>query len=728
LFDDSRTIGFLLNWERAIEQKGYRLVGEVFQPIGNDVVLDAPDFEPDSLSNVQRHLTALARTAISAPVQLLLRHGLLAKDVSFIDFGCGRGDDVEALASGGFNVIGWDPYFAPSNTLAHTYDVVNLGFVINVIEDPAERIEALHKAFGIASGVMSVAVMLCGPERLGKPFRDGVMTSRGTFQKYFTQQELKEYIELVLHQEAFMVGPGIAFVFSDKEIEQRFLSTRYRTRSVGARLIRESRRLERKRVNSRIEKTHLNESRLAASRPILETIWQITLELGRYPEFEELPPGTQLIGPVPTLRRAIRLIESAYDLTLLERSRNARIDDLRLYLAMQQFAKRCSYRQLERRLQRDVRAFFGDYPAAHAAGVQLLRDAANTECILEACRHAAEEGFGWLDEERSLQVHVNLVDRLPAVLRAYVACAMILMGGLSEAVLVKIHIKSGKVSLMEFENFASNPLPLMTRRVKVNLKSQTSDQFEYGGQYPKPVLFRKSRYLHEDSAGYAEQLAFDEKLEATGVLATSEFGPSADELTRLLEQVRLSVQGLDLVSSNTIPDIDARCGAHFTYRDFIECGETQHRLGLSNTPKRAATYNALYGLATCILDPLIEYFGSIRLTYGFCSNELAREIKSRIAPRLDQHAAEELKASGIPICSRGGAACDFIVDDEDMREVSNWVVDNLPIDRLYFYGSNRPLHVSWSPEGVSEAYEMIKTSKGHLIPKRIHLHRVGKTT
>ena len=215
LFDESRTIGFLLNWERAIERKGYRLVGDAFLPIGNDVASATSELEIEGISNVQRHLTALTRTTISAPVQLLLRHGLLARDRSFFDYGCGRGDDIQSLASDGFSAQGWDPYFAPNNPVVESSDVVNLGFVINVIEDPAERVDALHKAFSIAKGMLSVGVMLYGPERLGKPFRDGVMTSRGTFQKYFSQQEIKEYLELVLHQEAFMVAPGIAFIFAD---------------------------------------------------------------------------------------------------------------------------------------------------------------------------------------------------------------------------------------------------------------------------------------------------------------------------------------------------------------------------------------------------------------------------------------------------------------------------------------------------------------------------------
>jgi hypothetical protein len=207
-------------------------------------------------------------------------------------------------------------------------------------------------------------------------------------------------------------------------------------------------------------------------------------------------------------------------------------------------------------------------------------------------------------------------------------------------------------------------------------------------------------------------------LEATAILGASEFGPAEAELASLLDRERLEVSGMKLVPSTTIPELDAACGANFTYRDFIECGETQQRLGLANLPRSVETYNSLHGLATRILDPLIDYFGAIRLTYGFCSPELAREIKSRVAPELDQHAASELNMAGRPICSRGGAACDLIVEDEDMREVAIWILDNLPFDRLYFYGADRPVHVSWSPSGVAEAYELVRTESGRQVPRR----------
>lgn len=717
LFDDVSTIGFLLNWERLIASKGYQLIDGSFVPLANDVPSASSEVPGISIDRIQRHLTALSRTSLSAPAQLLLRHGLLTRESSFFDYGCGRGDDMSTLLAEGFSVGGWDPHYAPGLPIREA-DIVNLGFVVNVIDDPAERVEALRKAFALTQKVMSVGVMLHSGASPGRPYRDGFLTSRNTFQKYFSQDEFKDYLEHVLAQEAFLVGPGVAFVFADKELEQRFVAERYRARDVAARLLSVQSRTPKVKL-PRPPRVSRAEQFLDAAKPTLDGVWRCTLELGRYPDPAELPNLEQVSSTIGSHGRAYRLVAQHYDASLLEAAARARADDLRVYFAMQQFSRRARYRQLEPRLQRDIKAFFGDYATAQAAGLKLLMQAAEPAEILSACKEASTKGLGWLEGDHSLQVHVSLVERLPAVLRAFVGCGLILYGALGDVELIKIHVASGKLTLMEFDNFADGVLPRMSKRVKVNVRKLDYDIFEYGStDYPKPLLYRKSRFMHEDMPGYPEQLAFDEALEATGVLGESEFGPAADELAQALDARRLAVNDGRLGPSRSVPDLDAPCGAHFRYRDFIDCGETQQRLGHPNKPKNPETYNALHALATQLLDPLIDYFGAIRLTYGFCSEELGRHIKTRVAPKLDQHASHEINRRGLPICARGGAACDFIVDDEDMREVADWILANLPFDRVYFYGPSRPLHVSWAANRSGLAYEICETPERRLIPRR----------
>jgi DNA phosphorothioation-associated putative methyltransferase len=724
LFDDTTTIGFRLNWTRLVESKGYRIDGENFVPIGNAV--DCSPAEPALIGSaaIQRHLTALTRNSLSAPVQLLLRHGLVPPGATVFDYGCGRGGDVTELTSTGIAANGWDPHFAADQPVFEA-DVVNLGFVVNVIEDPAERVDALHRAFKLARNVLSVGVMLYGSDPPGRPFRDGFITSRNTFQKYFTQAEFKDWVEQVLHQEAFMVGPGVAFIFADKEAEQRFSAGCFRRRDLSSRLLAvraRSPRLPREpkpQVAKQSRQPHVSRAtqEFERARPHLDVLWATALDLGRLPEPTEVANLGEIEANVGGLPRALRALTRNYQQSLLAAAAASRADDIRLFMAVQQFSRRRPYGQLEARLQRDIKAFFGDYRSAQAAGLRLLQEAADTAQILLACQRAATEGLGWLENGHSLQLHRSMVDRLPAVLRAFVECGLILWGSMSEVHLVKIHITSGKLTLMEFDDFDSSPLPLLRRRVKVNVRKQDYDLFDYGSAaHPKPLLYRKSRYLHEDYPGYAEQFAFDEALAATDILGESEFGPTFEELVHRLELLRLAVSGMRLVRSTSIPDLDQACGSHFTYRSFIECGETQRRLGIRNLPLNPATYNALFDLATQILDPVIDYFGGIRLTYGFCSTELNRNITSGVAPRIDQHASCEVGSKGTLICKRAGASCDFMVDDEDMLDVADWILKNLPFDRLYVYGEKRPIHVSVGPESSKQAFHLKVTPSGRVIP------------
>ena len=98
---------------------------------------------------------------------------------------------------------------------------------------------------------------------------------------------------------------------------------------------------------------------------------------------------------------------------------------------------------------------------------------------------------------------------------------------------------------------------------------------------------------------------------------------------------RWELHGFKLMRATSLPDLDDPCGANFRYRDLVECGETQAAAGIANVPWQAASFNALQDLAVHVLDPLIDYFGMIRLTFGFCSPALASAIPGRIDPKRD---------------------------------------------------------------------------------------------
>ena len=720
LFEDPARIGFREQWTALIAARGYAVVDQDLVPLSNvteDLISLAPP-PSQELGRVDRHLTALSRSFLSAPVQALLRRGLLEPGRTFFDYGCGKGDDVAGLLTMEIAATGWDPHFR-ADSARQSADVVNLGFVINVIEDLSERIAAVKSAYELTQGVLSVSAMLWSTgSAKGRPYGDGYLTSRNTFQKYYSQGELQNFIESVLDEQATPVGPGVFFVFKDRYLEQRFLAGRQSDATRTPRLLAARQQLPRALRAAKAAKAPREVD--PAMRAEAEALWHEILALGRFPEEEEYLRAAEAKERFGSWSRALRAATRDSDLQLMQTAANARADEIRAFFAMQAFGRRRPLRDLEPRLRRDIKVFFGSLSVAETEGRRLLHQCADVELIKTACERAAAMGLGWLEADHSLQLHTSLVSRLDPVLRVYVGCATALYGDVLSADLVKIHIQSGKITLMRFDDFVGNPLPRLLERVKVKLREQDLDIFEYGGQYTPPFLYFKSRFINEEFPGYPEQQHFDQQLETLGLSMTNGHGPAPDEFLTWLHGQRREISGLRLIPSTRIPSLDEPCGQNHRFRQLIECGETWERTRVDNVPKSPDTFNALFDLATKILDPVIDYFGGIKLTYGFASPALTNAIAHGIAPKLDQHAACEKGLRGAAICTRKGAAVDFLVEYEDMREVAHWIIENCAFDRLYYYGSDRPIHVSYGPDEAGEAYEL-SSKQGRRIPRKLVL-------
>lgn len=157
-----------------------------------------------------------------------------------------------------------------------------------------------------------------------------------------------------------------------------------------------------------------------------------------------------------------------------------------------------------------------------------------------------------------------------------------------------------------------------------------------------------------------------------------------------------------------------KLGRYLTLKDFCTCTNTYQRYAeqIDPSPKNLeATIPALKALNHFILDPVIDCFSSDRfqLTYGFCSSGLRKYLdrkdpitgikNGRIDPTKDQHMAHEVKSNGKYYCERLGAACDFLITDLSGEQLVEWIVrSRLPFDSLYFYSSDRPIHISYGPQ------------------------------
>ncbi|MFV8452837.1 hypothetical protein ACNO65_22680 [Vibrio campbellii] len=80
----------------------------------------------------------------------------------------------------------------------------------------------------------------------------------------------------------------------------------------------------------------------------------------------------------------------------------------------------------------------------------------------------------------------------------------------------------------------------------------------------------------------------------------------------------------------------------------------------------------------------------------------------------------ELNSQGNRICKRDGAACDFYVQgyEQRMDEVAKYICTNLEFDRLYFYGKDRPIHISVGSENTRYVLIREKRSDGLRVNKK----------
>lgn len=496
LYENSRLIGFKRSWENLIARHGYELVdGRLFR---SSAVIEKNEL------GIDRHRTAIVRHELSAPMKTLVKHGYLEGNYSIFDYGCGRGDDLRELEAHGLDVLGWDPNFQPDNDKSPS-DIVNLGFVLNVIEDQDERLDALLGAWELTQQFLVVSVMLANESYISqfKPYKDGVITSRNTFQKYYAQAEIKAYIERSLQEDAIAVAPGIFYIFKDKLEEQQYLQRKYKRHHSW------------KQLTSPTPHDAKDKAKLlvAQNQAIFHAFWHQCLELGRIPANDEFEQSEQVRTLIGSHKKVFNLLREIYDTKEFEHAQKSRREDLLVYFALRLFEKRKPYTQQPESLKRDIKALFDDYKTAQSLATELLFAIADNELINQQCTKAhAQLKASVFNQGHSLIFHRNFIDELPLLLRVYVGAGLQMYGELDEEIdLVKIHTTSGKLTLTGYDEYQKS-VPFLVERIKIKMADQEIDFFDYVAEHRRPPLLNKHLYMAESDNNYEKQKSFDKRL------------------------------------------------------------------------------------------------------------------------------------------------------------------------------------------------------------------------
>lgn len=509
LFVDMTRRGRQDTWEAAmtlagIEVRDHRVIaaGKPVDSSTTDKI--AQSSFSDGMPPIARHRTAIGRNNLSAPMAALNAAGLLNEGVSVLDYGCGRGDDVRTLRAAGIDAVGWDPHFVPDRTALVPRDVVNLGFVLNVVEDPTERRDVLRRAFNLAERCLAVAVMLVGKGDISghRPHGDGFLSSRRTFQRYYTQAELRTLLLETLEITPVAAGPGIFFVFRDEELEQRVLSRRQMGMG-GGRPIPSVPRPPSKLVSGGFLRREALDS-------VRNNLVECLLTMGRAPHADEVPPDlrVRLADARLSTKAAIADALAAIPTEEMAAATAHRADEVGRFFALGAFSGRAPYRRLSPELQRDIRAFFGSLSAAEGIGRRMLFDTGDAEALAKEAQAHAMAGVGHLSGDK-YQVHARDLPKLTPRLRTYIGIAQTLAGTLDSTTIYRVHLASRKLTALLYPDFATSALPRLSERTKIDLRTGDVSIFNHQSDGRVSVLMDKSVYMIEEDERYLDQVKFE---------------------------------------------------------------------------------------------------------------------------------------------------------------------------------------------------------------------------
>ncbi|MGF1539712.1 MAG: DNA phosphorothioation-associated putative methyltransferase [Pleurocapsa sp.] len=519
LLDNSRFIGTLQEWKRLLWQQGIDFVGHhLVCPID-------PTNSGKKMVCIERHKAALKRNELSRPVRIALETNLFTEGSTFFDYGCGFGGDIHRIGDRGYASAGWDPYYCPDVPL-QSADIVNLGYVINVIEDMAERREALIAAWKLTKKVLIVsAQVLVDDRRRGLvAYGDGVITNRNTFQKYYEQEELKLYIEQVLGVDAIPASLGIYFVFRDETQAESFRADRLYSRISTPRIQIETRNFE-------------------DYRELLTPLMNFYTRRGRLPVKGELAEEDAIKAEFRGYHRAFKLILQATDETEWEEIAEKRRQDLLVYLALAKFGGRPSVRQLSPELKTDVKALFGSYKQACLIADMLLVNVGDLRKIANLCQ-TSKIGK---QLDRALAIHVSALEKLPPLLRLYEGCASRNFYRLESANIIKLYYNKPQITYLVYPDFDLVAHPALQATLEVDLHNLSVTYHDISDETNPLILHHKNTLVAPDYPLYQQFDRLIQQEEKLGLLDNPTLIRRFHNWRRCLAVNKLKIEGHELI-------------------------------------------------------------------------------------------------------------------------------------------------------------------------------------
>ena len=450
---------------------------------------------------IERQKTAILRRRISKPVQLLLEDKLLTEETTFFDYGCGKGEDLYFLSKMKLKANGFDRFFQPHNSKIKS-DIVNLGFVINVIEDPMERISVLNDAFALAQDLLVVSVMIrdtvvqAGETEYG----DGIITSWSTFQRYYTQREFRKYLEMNLNTQITVAGLGVFYIFKNPEWHQKY-------------------------IESRVKISHtsiLSELKLQEHNRILGEWLSAYHELGRLPsksEFKDYKYIQRFYGTIEKAEESIRteLGEETFRENTRKRKERVIIEICKTITKNNGLPKK---KDLSLSTQSDIQMLFSSFTDAINTSMSELKSLSDLSIV---SKYINQSSVGKILPD-DIYIHRDSLEYAPEMLQILIELAKIILPSDIDYNIIKIARNSWHVTFLYYPTFMEEAHPSLYHSMKVLLHKNQLGYREYKNSENPPILHRKETFLHSNHLRYEEFSALTSAEEEAGLLSRRDIG------------------------------------------------------------------------------------------------------------------------------------------------------------------------------------------------------------
>lgn len=504
---------------------------------------------------IERHKTAIRRNQLSRPVRMALRDGIVSREGTVFDYGCGLGEDVEYLKGLGITASGWDPVHFPMGVQLLA-DVVNLGYVINVIEHENERRQTLISAFQLARKALIVSAQVgYFDTSRAERFQDGFLSTRKTFQKYYEQDELRDFIRTSLKVEPYPAGTGVFYVFADQQIEadycRRLLDDDLPTEIVGL-------------GQPLAEET-------------LKAIAELVYDLGRLPLVAEAPEHGPALAILAASENWMSRLGNLLDSQRWEQIRRERRTHLLSTIVASGFSVtgRKRMADLTPSERADVRSLFGSYSRALEEAERLLDETLRLERINEWLE---QWGLGKVTRE-ARYLHISLESELPEPVKLVVLCARAAAEQelTPEPTLVKFSTHELSISFAYYPGFDDSAHPALARVVKVDFETGSLTERTYRSEGSPPILHRKELFVGRDYPLRSTFLRLSKQEEAAGLLGRNDIG-SRSAWERLLSESGYKLDGHRLVGNGLVSELETAGDPAQLWDEDDEADETERRL------------------------------------------------------------------------------------------------------------------------------------------------------